>query len=379
MKFTKSLKFKLTIWYSVILSVFCIVFVVGINIWLTNYMQQDIVNPGHDMWISKIGRNSLLRNLTSNQMEIVMESRLADLDNIRTITGYAIAPLVLFSFGAGYVLADIMLRPLEKLNEEIKKKEAKNLHDEIVFVDNGDEISQLIKSFNRMSARLGGSFDAQREFVENASHELKTPLAIIQANLDTAIEDDSVSKKELVNLLKDSKKSIKFMNILTEDLLLLSILDHSVEKEDLDLKNLLSDVVFQLESFAKKTNISIKTKFGKGGFNIEGNEVLLQRAFMNVVENGIKYSGGDMIEIVLKKEKKRIVVSIKDNGKGISKEHQRKIFERFYRVEKSRSRSSGGSGLGLAITKEIINKHEGSIKIASDGKDGTEFVIKLSA
>ncbi|MCD4756473.1 HAMP domain-containing histidine kinase, partial [bacterium] len=331
----------------------------------------------HEVWINRMGRNSILKDLTQNQVEIVMESRLADLGNIRTITGYAIAPLVLLSFGAGYVLADIMLHPLEKLNEEIKKKEAKNLHDEIKFVDNGDEISQLIKSFNRMSGRLGSSFDAQKEFVENASHELKTPLAIIQANLDTAIEDESVSKVELVKLLKDSKSSIKCMDVLTEDLLLLSILDHTVEKEDLDLKSLLSDVVSQLEVFAKKENIGIKTKFGKGGFNIEGNEVLLQRAFMNVIENGVKHSGGNLIEIELKKAKKKMIVSIKDNGKGISKKHQEKIFERFYRVDRSRSRNTGGSGLGLAISKEIIKKHEGSIKIISDGKKGSEFVISI--
>ncbi|MCD4756178.1 hypothetical protein K8R20_00990, partial [bacterium] len=88
MKFTKSLKFKLTIWYSVILSVFCIIFVVGINIWLSNYMRQDILSPGHEVWINRMGRNSILKDLTQNQVEIVMESRLADLGNIRTITGY---------------------------------------------------------------------------------------------------------------------------------------------------------------------------------------------------------------------------------------------------------------------------------------------------
>jgi signal transduction histidine kinase len=377
MKFTKSLKFKLTIWYSVILSVFCIVFVIGINIWLANYMQQNVWNQEYGMMIHRFENRPLLKNLTEDQIEIVMESRLADLDNIRTITIYAIAPLVLLSFGAGYILADIMLNPLEQLNEEIKRKETKNLHDEIKYKDNGDEISKLIKSFNRMSRRLGKSFDAQKEFVENASHELKTPLAVIQANLDTALEDDTVSKDELIGLLNDSKKSIKFMNKLTEDLLLLSILDHSVEKEDVKLDLLMVNVVDTLEKIAKEKGLNLVVKVGKGKYGFMGNEVLLQRAFSNIIENSIKYSGGSEISVDIKKEIKNIVIRIKDDGKGIPKEYQEKIFNRFYRVDKSRSRTAGGNGLGLSITKEIVNKHNGNITVVSQEKHGCEFIIEF--
>lgn len=377
MQFTKSLKFKLTIWYSVILSVFCIVFVIAINIWLSNYMQQNVWNQGVGIMIHRLENRPLLRNLTEDQIEIIMESRLADLDSIRRTTIYAVVPLVLLSFGAGYLLADIMLKPLENLNEEIKRKEAKNLHDEIVFDDNGDEISQLIKSFNRMSRRLGNSFDTQKEFVENASHELKTPLAIIQANLDTALDDESISKKELIELLSDSKKSIKFMNKLTEDLLLLSILDHNVQKESLNLDKLLLEIVSNLKDLAKEKGLDIKLNIEKGNYKMLGNEVLLNRAFSNIVENSIKYSGGNKVEINLDIHKGEINISIKDNGKGIDKEYRERIFDRFYRIDKSRSRNTGGSGLGLAITKEIIVKHNGSISVVSKPKSGCEFYISL--
>ena len=377
MKFTKSLKFKLTIWYSVILSVFCIVFVIGINIWLANYMQQNVWNQEYGSMVHRFDNRPLLKNLTEDQIEIVMESRLADLDNIRTITIYAISPLVLLSFGAGYILADIMLHPLEQLNEEIKRKETKNLHDEIGYKDNGDEIAQLIKSFNRMSRRLGKSFDAQKEFVENASHELKTPLAIIQANLDTAIEDGTVTKDELKTLLLDSKNSIKFMNKLTEDLLLLSILDHTLEKEEIMVDNVVVNVVDTLDKLAKEKGIRLSVKVSKGKYGLMGNEVLLQRALSNIVENSIKYSDGSVIDINISKEGKKTIISIKDDGIGIGDEYKDKIFQRFYRIDKSRSRRTGGSGLGLSITKEIIGKHNGKISLNSSTKKGSEFVIEL--
>jgi len=156
MKFIKSLKFKLTIWYSLILSFFCIVFVLSINIWLTS-----VDGPK-------------LRALSDEQRKLVMESRLEDLENIRLISIYMVFPLVLISFGGGYVLASVMLKPLTDLNKQIQKKEAQNLNEEIKYEDKGDEISELIKNFNRMSNRLSRVFESQKEFVENSSHELKT-------------------------------------------------------------------------------------------------------------------------------------------------------------------------------------------------------------
>jgi len=212
LQFTKSLKFKLTIWYSLLLSVFSIIMVLSINIWLNNYMRTNIITPGQGYWGRMIEDRPAFRNLSEEQIELIMESRLADLNNIRTITLYSIAPLVLLSFVGGYSIASLGLRPLEDLNDQMKNKSTKNLGEEILFEDNGDEMSQLIKSFNRMSRRLNKSFEAQKEFVENASHELKTPLAVIQANLDTALEDGDISKEELIALLKSSKENVKFMD-----------------------------------------------------------------------------------------------------------------------------------------------------------------------
>jgi len=378
MRFTKSLKFKLTMWYSLILSLFCIAFVFSINVWLTNYM-----NTWHE---EGMGRNFLVervdrprrRALSEEERGLVMEARLEDLENIRRVSIYMILPLILLSFAGGYVIAGFMLRPLDKLNEEIKRKEAKNLNEEIQFNDNGDEISQLIKSFNRMSNRLGKSFESQKQFVENASHELKTPLSIIQANLETALDDGRVSDRELNKLLFNAQKQVKVMDSLTEDLLLLSMIssDVKIEMVDINIGSLIEEVIGDLEGLARKKGIKIKYKKNEK-IGMEGNATLLGRAISNVVENGIRYSKGTQIEIIVDKKKEGFNIYVQDNGVGIPSNMVGKIFERFSRLDKGRSRKEGGSGLGLSIARDIVGIHNGFLYVDKEYKKGARFVMEF--
>jgi signal transduction histidine kinase len=375
--FTKTLKFKLTFWYSLLLSIFSILFVLSVNLWLDSYMKTNITTVNRGYWGRVIEERPMYRNLTEEQIDLITEARLADLNTIKSVTLYSIVPLVFLSFLGGYGIASFSLKPLEDLSKKMKEKSTENLGEEIQFTDNQDEISELIKSFNRMSRRLNKSFEAQKEFVENASHELKTPLAVIQANLDTALDDGDISKKELKELLNSSKENVKFMNKLTEDLLLLSVLEHEVESEEVDLKSLFSKLTKEANRMVEKKDIVIDFKDKDKGNNyvVKGNEVLYKRAFMNILENAIKYSEASKIDITLKKNKKSVEVIIKDNGKGIPKEHIGKVFDRFYRIDKSRSRKTGGSGLGLSIAKKIVESYGGNIKVDSKKDRGTRFVI----
>lgn len=322
-------------------------------------------------------RNPIIRQITEEQRAIIAQSRLEDLENIRLITLYSIIPLVILSFAGGYAITERYLRPLDNLSKEMQKRKTKDLAKEIEFEDNEDEISSVIKSFNQMSKRLSHAFNAQREFVENASHEIKTPLAIIQANLDTALEDNSLTDTELKQLLTDSKKSIKFMNQLTEDLLLLSLIDANLERKKLDISSMLNSISSEVAVVAKEKRFKIVLNCGKGVV-ISGNRTLIHRAFQNIIENAITHSGGDMISIDCKKENGFAIVSISDNGKGIGASFSKRIFERFYRLDKSRSRKTGGSGLGLAIAKETIVKHGGNLKLENgvSGR-GAQFIISL--
>jgi signal transduction histidine kinase len=374
-KFIKSLKFKLTIWYSLLFTLFSIIFIVSINVWLNNYMRTNLNTVGRGYFGRVLEERPRLMHLTEEQKEIVMESRLADLNNIRKITIYSLGPLILLSFAGGYAIASIGLNPLNELNDEMKNKSMENLGKEIDFEDREDEISELIKSFNRMSRRLNKSFEAQKEFVENASHELKTPLSIIQANLDTALEDKEIDKEELRELLESSKESIYFMNQLTEDLLLLSVLDQKVQTEKIEIVEVLEKCVKNINSLFPKSEIEIIKNFPNKEVYIKGNSILLERAIMNILENSVKYSEADTIEISLRERRKRVQIIIQDNGVGIPKEQVEKVFERFYRVDKSRSRDTGGAGLGLSITKTIVNKFDGDITLESERGKGVKFTI----
>ncbi len=371
-KIFKSLKFKMTVWYSAILLFFSLIFVLVMNITLTVYMQKD--KP----FERSFGPQPpfMIQDITTEQADLIRQSRERDLNNIRALSFYSVIPLTILSFAGGYILVSRILRPLEDLDREMKNRNIENLSSPILFKDTGDEIASLIGHFNDMSKRVYASFKSQKEFVENASHELKTPLAIISANLENAIDEKNLSKKELNELLKESSKSVTFMNKLTEDLLLLSLLDTDIEREKINLKQLVEESVKSVSYLLKDSSFSVQINCPKG-ISIHGNRTLLIRAFQNIIENSIKYSEGTELMINVKKEERDLKLSFKDNGKGIKKESCQKIFQRFYRVDKSRSRKSGGSGLGLAITKEIVEKHDGNITCISDEKKGCEFVITL--
>ena len=370
---TKSLKFKMSLLYSGILLVFCAGFLIVTNVFLDQYMRNDPVTPQSVVFDIAVATG--WEELSDENKGLIRQSRQTDLINIRLISIYSIIPFVVLSFVGGYLIADNSLKPLGRLNDEMKKKSAKNLGERIPFTDNGDEISELIKSFNDMSGQLSRSFEAQKEFVENASHELKTPLAIIQANVDSILADSKIDKQDLMSMLEDSRSSILFMNKLTEDLLLLSLVDVDFERENLNIREVLEEAVTDARKLVDGEKFEIVLNDGEG-IDVKGNMVLLKRAFQNLIENSIKYSNGKKLVVDIEKKDGDIKLVFKDDGVGVPKDKQERIFDRFYRVDKSRSRKTGGSGLGLAITKEIIEKHNGTIKYV-DGK-GATFVVQLS-
>jgi signal transduction histidine kinase len=340
------------------------------NIFLTTYMQES--RPFRPLFI--IERETITREISEEQMGLIKESRLKDLENIRVVSIYSVVPLTLISFLVGYIIASRMLKPLEDLDKEMRSRNADNFDSPIKYEDKGDEISSLIEHFNDMSKRVSDTFKSQKEFVENASHEIRTPLAIIQANLDNALSESNIPKKELNELLLESQKSVTFMTDLTDDLLLLSLISSNMNIKKIDLRKLLLDSESFVKHLAKDFKINI---YCEDGIKIKGNRSLLTRAFQNIMENAIKYSEGTKLDITVKKENNKVIITLKDDGKGMEKELCKKIFNRFYRVDKSRSRNLGGSGLGLSITKEIIEKHNGSIECKSEKGKGCEFDISL--
>lgn len=370
MKTLKSLRVKLTLWYSLLVFIFCMMFLLTMNIALSKYTNdmQNEVNQDIEINSPNIGAfQNFTNRLDTEEKELFFETRKEDVANIRIISFYALIPLTILSFVSGYLISGQMLNPLRSLKDEMETLSSKSLGKQLEYEDTGDEISSLIKNFNTMSRRLGDSFKSQREFVENASHELKTPLSVIQSNLDLALDDGKITKKEMREMLEESERSVKYMSKLTEDLLLLSALEGNIEKEEVDIVGVVRNCLKNLRTVMDEKSFRAEVN-GKKVCSVLGNDTLLSRAFCNIIENAVKYSEGDKLVINIKKEGDKSIISFTDNGRGVPDDDLEKIFNRFYRVDKSRSRKTGGSGIGLSLTKKIIENHNG--KVYAENIDG---------
>ena len=222
--------------------------------------------------------------------------------------------------------------------------------------------------------------ESRREFVANVSHELRTPLTTIKSYTETIIDGMEDKESMEYNFLGVINSEIDRMTRIVKDLLTLSKLDHSgeIKQEIFNFKDLLADVIYKLKMNAKKQGHTINFASSKNIPDYMGDKDKLERVIINIISNSIKYTpDGGTIDVSLRYGYNEIIIKIKDNGIGIPQKDLSRIFERFYRVDKARTRKMGGTGLGLAIAKEIIEKHEGSIKINSEPDVGTEVIINL--
>ncbi len=373
--FTNTLRFKLTLLYALILFLFCSGFVLAINVYLNEYLQDD-----PPMFFSQKMRNDSLilppwAQIPKLERERIREVRRKDLERIQTISEYSLVPLALLSFGLGYYLVGKSLEPLNMLQKKIIKMKDSDLGTQVEVVGD-DEIASLARSFNDMSVRLKRSFDNQTQFVQDASHELRTPLTIIQTNLDTILYDQKAKPEEYRRAIENSLKGMKNINRLTEQLLTLSR-PNNLQLKKIDLRKVASEQVQQLNELAKSYGVELKVDLARKPVIKAIDEELFGRAIFNLTENAIKYSQTvkkPIVVVGVSEHEGKAIVSIADNGLGIPTEHQKRIWDRFYRVDKSRSRKSGGFGLGLAIVKRIVEDHGGTVELESR-KGRTEFRI----
>jgi len=373
-KFTRSLRFKLTIIYSLILFIFASLFVLSINLYLDNYLSKEPPKEvRHFGWIIRQGIPVVEYN--EEQIEMIQDVRKRDLEEIQDFSVLALFPLFLLSFGVGYFVSGRFLFPLKLLQKEVDNLKEKNLGSKVKIHDD-DEIGMLANSFNEMSIRLKSSFDAQTQFVQDASHELRTPLTIIHTNLDTAYSDENQNKNELRDSIKNALDGTKRLAKLTSTLLDLTV-PSELTFEDVNISKVVHEQLELLENFAKENNVKLIENCPNKNIEIKADRSLFSRALFNLIENAIKYSK-DAIEpqvtIQTEQVKDKVHIEIIDNGVGIPEEMQKRIFERFYRIDKSRSRMSGGFGLGLSIVKQIVDEHNWDIDVIS--KEGfTKFTI----
>ncbi|MTI68738.1 MAG: cell wall metabolism sensor histidine kinase WalK [Firmicutes bacterium] len=286
---------------------------------------------------------------------------------------------ILFVAVISYLFADFFSKPIEKFTKVITKISQGKLGEK-VEINTNDEFKQMATAFNMMSTKLGHVDNQRKDFVANVSHELRTPLSSMKLLSESLLHQDQAEIEVYREFLKDIDSEIDRLNHIIDDLLML--VDMDKEKLTIDYKitymNYLVEKIFsRLKPLADEKNINLEFK-AKEKLQTRVDPSKIQQSIINIIHNAIKYTPeGGSVKITLYYEFGNIVVKIKDTGIGIPKEKLPHIFERFYRVDRARSRNAGGTGLGLSIAKQIISLHQGDIQVESEVGKGTTFYIKI--
>ncbi|OON90266.1 MAG: histidine kinase, partial [Candidatus Epulonipiscium fishelsonii] len=278
-----------------------------------------------------------------------------------------------------FFTSTLITRPIKELMKSVLKVTNGNL-DEKIKVKGNNEMAELAKSFNLMTERLDRIEESRQEFVSNVSHELKTPLASIKVLTESLIFEENIPIEMYKEFFSDINHEVDRLNTIINDLLSLVKLDSNKVNLNIaqtNLNNLIEAILKRLSPLAKKKDISLIYQSDRET-TVEVDEVKLTLAISNLIENGIKYTvEGGQVTINIQSNSQEAFITVTDTGIGIAKEEQSRIFERFYRTDKTRSRDTGGTGLGLSITYRTIIMHTGSIQVESEEGIGSTFVIQI--
>ena len=277
-----------------------------------------------------------------------------------------------------YFISGHTLRPIREFSDKIEEVQAQNLSDSRIEENNVKELNQLGISYNKMLERLSEAFEIQRQFTANAAHELRTPLALMQVQLDLynsashpGNDADTLQTIKMVTEQNDK------LNRMVKTLLDMSELQTVGRDDKIILDAIVEEVLADLEPLAQEKNIKLIGKCED--VTMIGSDILIYRLVYNLVENAIKYNHPlGQVTVTAYQRNKHVYLSVEDTGSGIPKELRERVFEPFFRVDKSRSRELGGVGLGLAFVREIVRVHDGSICIKSGKTGGTIFEVTFA-
>ena len=276
---------------------------------------------------------------------------------------------------ATYFISGHALKPLREFSDKIEEVQIQNLADSRIEESKIKELNQLSVSYNKMLERLQDAFEVQRQFTANAAHELRTPLSLMQVQLDLYHSTQHPgSDADTLQMIKMVTEQNDRLGKMVKTLLDMSELQTVGRDEKIILNDLVDEVLEDLEPLAQEKNIKLIGKYKN--ITMIGSDILIYRLVYNLVENAIKYNHSDgQVTVNAYKNQKHIYLSVEDTGSGIPKELRERVFEPFFRVDKSRSRELGGVGLGLALVHEIVRVHDGSISIKSNPAGGTIFEV----
>ena len=285
------------------------------------------------------------------------------------------ALLALLGGVATYFISGHALRPINEFSDKIEEVQAQNLSDSRIEENKIKELNQLSVSYNKMLERLQDAFEVQRQFTANAAHELRTPLSLMQVQLDlyhsTQHPGSDADTLQMIKMVTEQNDRLSKM---VKTLLDMSELQTVGRDEQIIMDDLVDEVLEDLEPLAQEKNIKLIGKCKD--ITMVGSDILIYRLVYNLVENAIKYNHlGGQVTVTAYQKEKHIYLSVEDTGSGIPEDLRERVFEPFFRVDKSRSRELGGVGLGLALVREIVRVHDGSITVRANPSGGTIFDV----
>ena len=364
--FYKTIGFKIAMWYTALLILFGIMMIVSVNL---------------ATWQAK--RNIPLRmgmmggNHTPAEVAVIVADRYQDY--IRLYSLISFGSIIVLGGAGGYFLSKRTLKTVDNVTTLAERISTTNLKERIAYRGPDDEMKRLADTFDGMLNRLENAFESQNRFIQDASHELRTPIAVAKTNIDVLEMDKKPTIKEYRHLIEVFKLSIERMSKLSDKLLVLARENQEAsEWSTVNISKLIGEVVTEFNTSAIRSNVELQLLPSPEELSVRGDAFTLKQAISNVVDNAIRYNRpGGKVSILTKVVDNNLIIQVEDSGIGISKEDQQRIFDRFYRVDKSRSREQGGSGLGLAMVKKIVESHGGKITVDSIPGAGSTFEIYL--
>ena len=378
-----SIRFRLAVLYSVLLFGLATIVVGGIYAGLARSLEDQDVSRKESVV-------ALFRDSDGQNMIGTIEFERTDplalferevneqaLDQLRTYAFGALGVLFIGSLGVGWFVSGLVLRPVERIRSVASDIQHTDLSRRINLDGPDDELKHLADTFDEMLGRIDDAFESQREFIHEASHELRNPLAVIRTNIDVALADPDASAEELRSVSEVVGRSAARMTTLVDDLLLYARHgERTTREEDFDLAEIVGNLAEEFEAPAEARGLVLALNISDQTLPVCGDTPAVRRAVANLLANAIRLApSGTSVTVACARHDDWNTLSIADQGPGIAPEDHQRVFQRFWRGDKQEAREQGRSGLGLTIVRQVMEAHGGRVDLSSNVDDGSTFLL----